>query len=149
MNIKSISKSILALFITATLVTSCTSTKKVSNIKTTVEKKTSNAVATVDSVKFVDGVNHTAEGQILKVDVIYSATTNRDLVAELKETSGTWVGGGRIEVTKGTGTSTIRVWSKNPIPAGDKYSLLVSIRPSRTDWKETIVKDVINPFYVK
>lgn len=154
MNTKSISKSILALFVTATLVTSCTSTKnvaetKVNNTKTTVKKKAYNAVATVDSVKFVEGINHKAEGQILNVDVNYSATTDRDLVAELKDSSGTWLGGGKIEVTKGTGTSTIRVWSKNPIVAGDDYLLLVSIRPSGTNWKETIVKDVITPFSVK
>jgi|GEM_PF-6615833 len=147
MNIKSISKSILTLFVTATLLTSCTSTKTIT--KTTVEEKTSNAVANVDSVKFVDGVNHTAEGQILKVDVNYSATTNRDIVVELKDSSGTWLGGGRMEVTRGIGTSTIKVWSRNPIAAGDDYLLLVSIRPSGSSWRETIVKDVINPFSVK
>lgn len=143
-----IKKSILTLFVASALLASCSSNQTVATTAKTVAKSVT-STATEDTVKFVDGLQSATQAKLISVDIEYSATEERQINAEIKDTDNKWLGGSKIIVPRGSGTKTLKIWSKNMIDKGDNYVLGVSIRPVGGTWKENIKRQVIKAFSIK
>ncbi|WP_010135902.1 hypothetical protein [Ochrovirga pacifica] len=108
------------------------------------------ATPTEDSVRFVDTSKSIENKKPHTIEIAYTALEDRLIAVELKEPKkNQWIAGGRKKVTKGAGTVKINLYSKNAIPSGDNYHLIIAIRPVGASWKENIDKKVQKPFSVK
>lgn len=147
-----IKKSILTLFVAGALLASCSSNQTVANTASNTAKTVAKSVintATEDTVKFVDGLQSATQAKLISVDIEYSATEERQINAEIKSADNKWLGGTKIIVPRGSGTKTLKLWSKNMLDKGDNYNVGVSIRPIGGTWKDNIKRQVIKAFSIK
>ncbi len=77
------------------------------------------------------------------LDVNYTATETRDIVAEFWSPNG-YLGFGKTTVNAGVGTATVTINLSNPPSSGLGYLWKVSIRPAGGDWTTAFDLDHIN-----
>lgn len=99
---------------------------------------------TVERIDFVSTPTNIEQASSIDIDVNYTVTENRDLVAVLNSPDGTWLGSARIAASTGAGSKTLTI-NLTSLPAIlDNYKVTISVRPVGGDGPDNIVSKIAN-----
>lgn len=76
-------------------------------------------------------------------DVAYSANQARDIIVEIKTSTGTWVGRARKNIAAGAETTEVMLNLNEELPAGEDYTIQAWLVPVGLDWQDIIKLDNI------
>nr|ART27996.1 agarase GM001950 [Flammeovirga pacifica] len=97
----------------------------------------------LEKVQIISPNTSVGSAQRINVDLKYTATTSRDLVAEFWSQS-QWLGQFTTTVPAGIGTQTLSIPLGSTPTIGDKYIVKASLRPVGKSWEYNIATDQKN-----
>ncbi|NLR93365.1 T9SS type A sorting domain-containing protein [Flammeovirga agarivorans] len=97
----------------------------------------------MESVEILLPNNTIGSAEQVSIDLKYTATTTRDLVAEFWS-SQQWLGQATKTIDAGSGTQTLRIPLQNAPTIGEKYIIKASIRPEGKSWQYNLATDQKN-----
>ncbi|NIJ46350.1 NOL1/NOP2/fmu family ribosome biogenesis protein [Wenyingzhuangia heitensis] len=107
------------------------------------------ASAQKDKVSFANRTASVENAKPLTFEVNYKASEDREINIELKDfKQNKWIAGKTVKVEKGEGTTKVKVNTKGQFEDGSNYTVILTIRPVGSTWKETISKDELKPFAI-